>query len=346
MTSIVNATIVQRRLWPFASAALFGVLLALVPGAHTDALELGIGVGITLSVLVAAVAARWRSLPPWSPVVAAFAYLLAVALLRDATGGAATGFGPLMLLPVFWLALYGTRGQLLAMLVGVVTVYYAPLLLIGGPAYPVVGWRGGALFVVVAAIIGLSTHELIRRLRTLLAERAELLVRFERLATTDALTGLPNRRAWEDALATAFAAARRSDRAVCVAVIDLDNFKALNDRHGHPHGDRVLAACAAAWSAELRPGDLLARLGGEEFGLLLDCPLDAGCAVIERLRAATPYRQTCSAGVTVWDHAEAAEDLLARADRLLYQAKEQGRDRAVATEPDARRIPTIPDAAH
>ena len=72
MTSIVNATIVQRRLWPFASAALFGVLLALVPGAHTDALELGIGVGITLSVLVAAVAARWRSLPPWSPVVAAF----------------------------------------------------------------------------------------------------------------------------------------------------------------------------------------------------------------------------------------------------------------------------------
>jgi len=174
------------------------------------------------------------------------------------------------------------------MLVGVVTVYYAPLLLIGGPAYPVVGWRGGALFVVVAAIIGLSTHELIRRLRDLLAERAELLARFERLAKTDALTGLPNRRAWEDALATAFAAARRSDRAVCVAVIDLDNFKALNDRHGHPYGDRVLAACAAAWSAELRPGDLLARLGGEEFGLLLDCPLDAGCAACSRLQPAAP----------------------------------------------------------
>src|SRR3954451_3355469 len=104
MTSIVNAKIVQRRLWPFASAALLGVLLALVPGAHTDALELGIGVGLTLSVLAAAVAAPWRSLPAWSPVVPAFAYLLAVALLRDATGGAATGFGPLMLLPVFWLA--------------------------------------------------------------------------------------------------------------------------------------------------------------------------------------------------------------------------------------------------
>jgi diguanylate cyclase (GGDEF)-like protein len=346
MTSSVNAKLVPSRLWPFASAALFGALLALVPGAHTNALELGIGVGLTLSVLAAAVAAPWRSLPAWSPVVPAFAYLLAVALLRDATGGAATGFGPLMLLPVFWLALYGTRGQLLAMLVGVMTVFYAPLLLIGGAAYPVVGWRAGALFVVVAAIIGLSTHELIRRLRALLAERAELLTSFERLARTDALTGLPNRRAWEDALGTAFAAALRSDRAVSIAVIDLDHFKALNDRHGHPYGDRVLAACAAAWNAELRPGDLLARLGGEEFGLLLDCRLDAACAVIARLRAATPYHQTCSAGVTEWDHAEATEDLLARADRLLYQAKEQGRDRAVAATPDGQHIPAIPDAAH
>ena len=113
--------------------------------------------------------------------------------------------------------------------------------------------RAGALFVVVAAIIGLSTHELIRRLRALLAERAELLTSFERLARTDALTGLPNRRAWEDALGAAFAAALRSDRPVTVAVIDLDHFKALNDRHGHPYGDRVLAACAAAWNAELRP---------------------------------------------------------------------------------------------
>jgi diguanylate cyclase (GGDEF)-like protein len=333
MTSSVNATFVPRRLWPFAGAALFGVLLALVPGAHTDALELGIGIGLTVSVLAAAVAAPWRSLPTWSPVVPAFAYLLAVALLRDATGGAATGFGPLMLLPTFWLALYGTRGQLLALLAGVATVYYAPLLLIGGPAYPVVGWRGGALFVVVAAIIGLSTHELIRRLRALLAERAELLARFERLAKTDALTGLPNRRAWEDALGAAFVTALRSDRAVSVAVIDLDHFKALNDRHGHPYGDRVLTACAAAWNAELRPGDLLARLGGEEFGLLLDCPLEEACAVIARLRAATPHGQTCSAGVTEWDHAEAADDLLARTDRLLYQAKEQGRDQAVAAAP-------------
>jgi diguanylate cyclase (GGDEF)-like protein len=345
MTSSVNSMFVPRRLWPFASAALFGVLLALVPGTHTDALELGIGVGLTLSVLTAAVAAPWRSLPAWSPVVPAFTYLLAVALLRDATGGAATGFGPLMLLPVFWLALYGTRGQLLALLGGVATVYYAPMLLIGGAAYPLVGWRAGALFVVVAAIIGLSTHELIRRLRTLLEERAELMARFERLAKTDALTGLPNRRAWEDALGTAFAAALRSDRAVTVAVIDLDHFKALNDRHGHPYGDRVLAACADAWSAELRPGDLLARLGGEEFGLLLDCPLEAAGAVIARLRAATPYLQTCSAGVTEWDHAEGADDLLARADRLLYQAKEQGRDRAVATEPRGQRIAAIPEAA-
>jgi diguanylate cyclase (GGDEF)-like protein len=325
---------IPRRLWPFASAAVFGVVLGLVPGTRTDLVELAVAIALTGTVVFAGVVVPWSRAPRWTRALPPFAYLFAVALMRDATGGATTGFGPLLLLPVFWLALYGTRRELLAMLAGVALVFYGPMFVIGGDAYPVVGWRSGALFVVVAAIIGLSTQALIRQLRALLADRAELLSRFERLATTDALTDLLNRRAWDEALVKATAAARRSGDPVAIAVLDLDHFKALNDRHGHQHGDHVLGACAAAWSAELRPNDLLARLGGEEFGLLLECSLDTARAIVERVREATPHGETCSAGVTMWDGVESPNAMVARADRLLYEAKALGRDRAVAAAPD------------
>jgi diguanylate cyclase (GGDEF)-like protein len=154
--------------------------------------------------------------------------------------------------------------------------------------------------------------------------RADVLVSLADEAHTDALTGLPNRRAWDSALARAFA----SSSSITLAMLDLDNFKEFNDTHGHPAGDRLLQQIAAAWREHVRGGDLLARLGGEEFGLLIcDVPPDTACEVVERLRACVPEGRTASAGVAVRDGDELADSLLGRADAALYEAKALGRDR-------------------
>jgi diguanylate cyclase (GGDEF)-like protein len=163
-------------------------------------------------------------------------------------------------------------------------------------------------------------------------ERADLLDRLTEIALTDALTGLPNRRAWDARVEAAI----RDAEPLCVAILDLDRFKAYNDDHGHQAGDRLLKEAAAAWRAQLRPTDTLARYGGEEFGVLLHGQdLSAAHRVVDRLRAATPRGQSCSAGVARRQDGEAAAALLRRADRALYDAKRAGRDRSLIAEPGA-----------
>jgi diguanylate cyclase (GGDEF)-like protein len=161
-------------------------------------------------------------------------------------------------------------------------------------------------------------------------ERVELLSRLESIARTDDLTGLPNRRAWEEQLPREVIRASRSRQPLCVAMVDLDHFKRFNDERGHQAGDRLLKEAAAEWEEALRATDILARYGGEEFALALPaCPPDEALAVVERLRAATPEEQTCSAGIAHWDGSESAAALLGRADGALYEAKRLGRDRSV-----------------
>jgi diguanylate cyclase (GGDEF)-like protein len=160
-------------------------------------------------------------------------------------------------------------------------------------------------------------------------EISRLVSRLEGLARTDPLTGVPNRRVWEEELPRELDRARRMGTGLCLAMIDLDNFKAYNDRHGHQAGDLVLKEAASAWRAEVRSTDLLARYGGEEFVLLLPaCALDDAVQIVERLRVATPL-VTCSVGLASWDFAEAAPELVERADRALYLAKAEGRNRFV-----------------
>jgi diguanylate cyclase (GGDEF)-like protein len=143
-------------------------------------------------------------------------------------------------------------------------------------------------------------------------------------AQTDALTGLPNRRAWDSHLKRSLA----EERQIAIAMLDFDHFKAFNDTYGHPAGDRLLKEAAAAWRDQLRTGDLLARIGGEEFALMLvDCELDAATEVVERLRASMPQSRTCSAGLAVRLDGESVESIITRADRALYQAKADGRNR-------------------
>ncbi|MDQ1708785.1 MAG: hypothetical protein QOG49_170 [Frankiaceae bacterium] len=163
-------------------------------------------------------------------------------------------------------------------------------------------------------------------------ERQHLFDRVQELSRTDPLTGLPNRRSWEEEIRRSVARAQRTGDPLALAMVDLDYFKPFNDAHGHQAGDALLVEAAARWGEPLRATDFLARYGGDEFGLLLPgCePADAP-RLLERLRAATPQEQTCSVGIAHWDGTERAEDLVGRADAALYDAKRVGRDRVVAS---------------
>jgi len=143
------------------------------------------------------------------------------------------------------------------------------------------------------------------------------------LAETDALTGLPNRRAWDEVLASAIGSGIRQ---LCVAVIDIDHFKAYNDSAGHQAGDKLLQDAAAAWRQVLRSGDIIARYGGDEFAVLMpDCDAEKAEGICQRLCGALPEGTTSSIGVAQWNGLEDAESLLARADQALYAAKQSGR---------------------
>jgi diguanylate cyclase (GGDEF)-like protein len=314
----------MRDAGPFAGMAVLGLLAAGSPAATWVQTEWIASALLTLLAGLALVLRRYR----YAPHVAGAAYLLAVALLRDTANGSGGGVGMLVLLPVLACALYGSKRDLIATLVGAAAVYMGPILLVGGEDYPLSKLRGAVFMVLVAALIGRTIQRLVTALRAREREREALLERLDRLAHTDGLTGLPNRRAWLDVLRRALAASARTGDRVHVAMLDLDDFKAINDTHGHLAGDRLLRELAAAWQPQVRACDALARFGGDEFALLLCGCGDAEAEEIaERLREAAPPGHTVSAGVARWDGEEHADDLLARADAALYSAKAGGRDR-------------------
>jgi diguanylate cyclase (GGDEF)-like protein len=180
-----------------------------------------------------------------------------------------------------------------------------------------------AMFLLVVARMAILVRQVEQQSRTLEHQAEEL----TELAQRDALTGLANRRAWELALPLAMDHARRDGTLLVLAVLDLDHFKRYNDQYGHQAGDRLLKEAAAAWTSVLRGGDMLARYGGEEFALLIPHGDSEQAAALDRLRPLTPFGQTFSAGVAVWDGQESSEAFFARADAALYVAKEQGRNR-------------------
>jgi diguanylate cyclase (GGDEF)-like protein len=161
-------------------------------------------------------------------------------------------------------------------------------------------------------------------------------------ASTDALTGLLNHGAMQVRVREEVARAARDGQPLCCVLIDLDDFKRVNDERGHPAGDALLRRVADALRAEVRPYDHLARYGGDEFVIVLPGTSEAAArAVAERVRArvhaGTPGEagSDCSIGVSAWDAAMDADALLAAADRALLLAKRTGKGRVAVADPDA-----------
>ncbi len=184
----------------------------------------------------------------------------------------------------------------------------------------------------------LEEHKL-REMTESLSARSEML---EHAALTDALTGMQNRRYFDDALREYLDEFRRVDKPVGLMILDLDHFKQVNDTHGHDVGDRVLREVANCLRDMTRFHDVVARLGGEEFAVvapnMADEPL---IKLAERIRKAVSQltvvtsgnvrlKVTTSVGLAVWDGKETADDFFRRADKQLYQAKRQGRNRVCA----------------
>ena len=465
---------------PFAAAAALAAIVAVIASPvnwidYAAALALGILAGVIRLIPWRGALANAREIPP------SLIFLVSVTFLRGATGGVSSGIAVVALLPVFWTALYGDRLQLCVVTVGMAVFFLAPLVIVGGAAYPASQYRAAVLFLAVGTIIGFTTQWLVAEVRyqaseaehreraleqvaavmrgmsnspharaevceaaqsigkasfallyeptgksgalrttavagidvepleiargtssaagdaflsrrpflwsehagepvgfdramwetvgrpvsmlfepvfsgeegvgvlvvgwphkisaggtratliTLLAhevaaaiKRADMLSQLTDMASTDALTGLPNRRAWETNLSRALI----DGEPFVLAMLDFDHFKEFNDTRGHPAGDRLLKETAAAWREELRSGDFLARIGGEEFALLLPkcTPADA-IMVVDRLREHVPYAQTCSAGMVIQEPEESSESLMMRVDKALYTAKSAGRDR-------------------
>jgi len=178
-------------------------------------------------------------------------------------------------------------------------------------------------------------------LRDIVRERnrnmSATLNRYRQLLSHDELTHALSRRFFMDILEQNVAQAERFDTGFCVAMIDLDHFKRVNDRYGHPVGDAVLCTvCEAAW-ATLRQVDQIGRYGGEEFAVLLpQCRLEDALTVLQRVRVniaqtklehlAPGLRMTISIGVTEYRKGDHVHGLLERADQALYQAKHSGRN--------------------
>jgi diguanylate cyclase (GGDEF)-like protein len=314
--------------------ATIGAFALLAPHPDTfDDRALWISVGVSYSAAAACVVLSNR-LPSWPLYIVVGAAILVVTRAAYATQDP-SGFYALFNV---WIGLYVvfffSRKIALGYLIAIGGAY-AWLLMYFDTASGLARWITGIGTVCLGAFM---IDSLLGRVRQIAHDNAELAADRERLAATlaevartDELTGLGNRRAWDESILREVKRADRDEAPLCVAIMDLDHFKEYNDLHGHLAGDRLLKELASSWNRELRASDVLTRYGGEEFALALPgCELDDATSLIERLREATPAGETCSAGVVRWDGDETPEDLIGRADAALYDAKETGRDRTIA----------------
>jgi diguanylate cyclase (GGDEF)-like protein len=326
----------NRRIMAYTAAAIYGIagldgaIEGLIPGDPPFSLLPVVVVCVLFAVLVA-VGPRLprRALALLGPLgVALIAYAL---VTTPGPGDAAV----LYALPVFWTTFFfGRRGA--ASILGCVAVGHA-IALVAMPASD--AYPGRWLDVIVSAS-GVALVVLV------LEHRNEMLLeRLAEEARTDPLTGLLNRRGFDEHAARELAHVGRDGTSIALATFDIDHFKQVNDEFGHVVGDRVLVHLARVLAVQSRGLDVAARLGGEEFAVLMPGSDRAGAeAFTERVRAALATtgpgglpQVRVSAGVIATSEAIDVQLMLEQVDRALYAAKRSGRDRTVVF--DAHDVP-------
>jgi diguanylate cyclase (GGDEF)-like protein len=331
MVSSLEDIRTNRRIMAYTAAAIYGIagldgaIEGFLPGDPPFSMLPVVVVFIMFFVLMA-VGPR---LPRRALAVLGPLGVVLIAYALSTSPGPGDG-AVLYALPVFWTTFFfGRRGA--AVILACVAVGHAVTLL----ALPAADSYPGRWLDVMVSVTGVAIVVLV------LERRNELLmVRLAGEARTDPLTGLLNRRGFDEHASRELAHLGRDGHSVALVIFDLDHFKHINDQWGHIVGDRVLVHMARLLTSEARMIDVAARLGGEEFAVLMPGGHQAGAtAFAERVRGALAASDCsdvpevrASAGITVTVDPVDVQTMLERADQALYTAKRGGRDRTVAFE--------------
>ena len=293
IAALAIASVLPLRNWP--SPSLVALVSALALALTTAGVRVVIG----------------GRLPRWSLQIDVGLGNLFVSVIAAAAASAHVNLANLYLLVEVFALLYLPIRSALGHLAAA-GVAYAVVLGVGPPTVepPTIAWLSvfGTAVVLGAVVVGLVSV-------------------LRNAARTDPLTGLANRRMWDERFEEEMERSARSGTALSVVMADIDGLKAVNDAGGHEAGDRLLQDIARTWRGVVRGGgDFLARLSGDEFGLLAPGSDEIGArALARRLADAMPHGVSASVGVATWDRVEGTSDLLRRADHAMYRNKQRHR---------------------